>query len=187
MLVLASFGGEGQRWDVQVILALGEWRAAYPQALRWVIALTHAGGAPFLLSVAAFAAVWLWLRKSRREALALGATVIAGRLGLEMLKLFVDRPRPGFEAHPVVVFSQSFPSGHAGNSMITYAALAMFAAPERWRDPALAAAILFALAIGMTRPILGVHWPSDVLGGWVYGATVVFLAWTISRRPRSEA
>jgi undecaprenyl-diphosphatase len=71
--------------------------------------------------------------------------------------------------------------------MTTYLALAVFAAPERWRRPAVAAALVAALAIGATRPVLGVHWPSDVVGGWIYGLVVVTLAWRLSRRQQSGA
>jgi undecaprenyl-diphosphatase len=186
-LLLGLLGGAGQRWEVELLGALGEWRRAQAEATLWVVRLTHAGGALFLLLLTAGGMLLLWLRGEARRAAALGMTVVAGRLGLELLKWLFDRPRPSFDVHPVMVFSQSFPSGHAGNSMITYAALALFLVPARWRGPALVAAFLFALAIGATRPILGVHWPSDVLGGWIYGAAVVALGWTISRRPRSAA
>jgi undecaprenyl-diphosphatase len=186
LVLLGYLGGSGQPWEVALLRSLGAWRGAEPQATGWVIALTHAGGAPVLLSVALTATLLLWWRGKRRQAVAMAATVISGRLGLELLKYLVDRPRPSFEAHPVFVFSQSFPSGHAGNSMITYVALALFAVPERWRGSALAAAIVLALAIGATRPVLGVHWPSDVIAGWIYGLAVTSVAWTLSR-PRGSA
>lgn len=186
LLLLGLLGGSGQPWEVALLQYLGAWRVAEPQVTGWVIALTHAGGAPFLLTVAFAAALLLWWRGKRRHAVAMAATVIGGRLGLELLKFLVDRPRPSFDAHPVFVFSQSFPSGHAGNSMITYVALALFAVPEERRRSAVTAAIVLALAIGATRPILGVHWPSDVLAGWIYGLVVTSLAWALSR-PRESA
>lgn len=187
LLLLGIWGGSGQALDERVILYFQQWRAAYPQATGAAIFLTHAGGAPFLLSGAAIGAVFLlWLGERRRMFL-LGATVLVGRLGVELLKLAVDRPRPAFDAHPVIVFSQSFPSGHAANSMITYLALALFVAPERWRRAAVASALALALVIGSTRPMLGVHWPSDVLGGWLYGILVVAAVWRLTPPPRNEA
>lgn len=184
---LGWWGGAKQALDVEAILRFQAWRSAHPAATGWVILLTHAGGAPFLLAVAGIAAAALLWRKERRRALLLVLTVLGGRLGVELIKLLVDRPRPSFDAHPVMVFSQSFPSGHAANSMVTYLALALFALPARWRAAGVAAALSIALAIGATRPMLGVHWPSDVLGGWLYGLLVVGLAWRLSLPPRSGA
>jgi undecaprenyl-diphosphatase len=186
-LLLALLGGGGHALDVAVIRHFQTWRVSDSEATSAVILLTHAGGAPFLLTIAAIGSALLWWSGRVRRAVALAATVIGGRLGLELIKLIVDRPRPSFDAHPIEVFSQSFPSGHAGNSMTTYLALAVFAAPEHWRRPAVAAALVAALAIGATRPVLGVHWPSDVVGGWIYGLVVVTMAWKLSRRQRSGA
>jgi undecaprenyl-diphosphatase len=188
-LLLEWIGGATYPLDVAAIRASGPWRAANPEATGIIILYTHLGSAIALLSMTAAAALWLWWRRERVRALALVGAVLGGRLGIEAIKLFVDRPRPGFEVHPVVVHSQSFPSGHAGNSMITFLALALFVAPERWRKAALAAAVFAALGMGSTRPLLGVHWPSDVLAGWIYGAAVVMLAWwwLITRGGRSGA
>lgn len=186
-LLLGLLGGAEHRLDVDIIQYLQAWRASNAQATLHIIRLTHAGGAPFLLAISACAAAFLLVRRRKRQAGFLVLAVLGGRLGLEVLKLLADRPRPSFDEHPVLVFSQSFPSGHAGNSMITYLALALVLAPERWRGAAVAGAVVLALAIGATRPILGVHWPSDVVGGWLYGVLVVALAWTLSRRERSAA
>jgi undecaprenyl-diphosphatase len=184
---LGWLGGSGQALDEWVILHFQAWRGPNPGATGATILLTHAGGAPFLLALGAVGAgALLWLGE-RRRALMLVLTVLGGRIGVELVKLLVDRPRPAFDAHPVIVFSQSFPSGHAANSMVTYLALALFAAPERWRRAAVAGALVLAAAIGATRPMLGVHWPSDVLGGWIYGALVVAAAWRLSLRPQSGA
>jgi undecaprenyl-diphosphatase len=187
LVLLGGLGGAGHGLDSAAILAFQEWRTASPRETGWTILLTHAGGAPFLLTVAGVGVLALLLQGKRSNALLLALTVLGGRLGVELIKLAVDRPRPAFDAHPVAVFSQSFPSGHAANSTITYLALALFAAPERWRRPAAVGAMLLALAIGTTRPVLGVHWPSDVAGGWIYGLLVIFLAAWISRRRQSAA
>ena len=72
------------------------------------------------------------------------------------------------------VVSLSFPSAHAANSMIAWLGLALIAAPPRLRPAAVAAALALALLVGLTRLVLAVHWPSDVIGGWAFGA-----AWTL--------
>jgi undecaprenyl-diphosphatase len=176
-LLLEWIGGMTYPLDVAAIRSAGPWRAAHPQLTELTILYTKLGYAPPLLTLAALGAGWLAWRRKWARAIGLVVAVIGARIGIEMIKLFVDRPRPSFETHPVVVHSQSFPSGHAGNSMVTFLALALFVAPERWRRLAVAVAVLASLAMGTTRPLLGVHWPSDVLAGWIFGATVALLAW----------
>ena len=101
--------------------------------------------------------------------------VLGGRLVVELLKLAVDRPRPSFDPQPVAVSSLSFPSAHAANSMITFLTVALLIIPVRYRGMAVTAAISLSAAVGLTRPYLGVHWPSDVIGGWAFGT-----AWAVS-------
>ncbi|MFL6776556.1 MAG: phosphatase PAP2 family protein, partial [Sphingomicrobium sp.] len=76
----------------------------------------------------------------------------------------------------VVVKTQSFPSGHAASSMIFYLALAIaLTSGTRWQRAAPAAAVILSLLIGTSRVMLGVHWPSDVIGGWTFGMMWVLL------------
>ncbi len=179
IVLLGLIGGAGSPFDETIVRGFVVWRSSNPTGTSATVLLTQLGGAPVLLALAAAAAAWLLVRRERRRALALVATVIGGRLLIELIKLAVSRPRPSIDAHPVTVFSQSFPSGHAGNSMMTYCALALFALPERWRAAGLAAAAMLSAAIGATRPVLGVHWPTDVLGGWTLGALWLLLCWTV--------
>jgi len=74
------------------------------------------------------------------------------------------------------VKTRSFPSGHANSSMIFYLAVALaLTAGTRWERPAAAAAVLLSLLVGISRVMLGVHWPSDVIGGWAFGLLWVLL------------
>jgi membrane-associated phospholipid phosphatase len=186
IFVTGLFGGGGLTFDQAFVRNLAEWRVAHPDSTHLVILLTALGGAAVLLPFAALVAA-VTARRNRAAAIALVATVLGGRLLIEVMKITVNRPRPTIDAHAVSVFSQSFPSGHAGNSMITYGAAALFALPERWRAPGLAAAALLSLLVGATRPILGVHWPSDVVGGWCFGALWLVVCWWLWERFRSRA
>jgi undecaprenyl-diphosphatase len=108
--------------------------------------------------------------------LVLLAVTLTGRILSEAQKYWIARPRPGLEPHLVVVKTSSFPSGHAISSMIFYLALALvLAGHSRWRSAAPAAAIILSLLIGTSRVMLGVHWPSDVIGGWAFGLLWVLL------------
>lgn len=135
-------------------------------------------GEPTVLIAASLAcALWLWFAGRGRLGLTLLLVALIGRGLSEVQKLAIARPRPELEPHLVVVKTSSFPSGHATSSMIFYLALALaLAAHSRWRRVAAVGAILLSLLIGISRVMLGVHWPSDVIGGWAFGLFWVLLA-----------
>lgn len=71
----------------------------------------------------------------------------------------------------------AFPSGHAGAALVAYGALALLARDfGRFQQPALVLAAAVTLATGFGRVYLGVHWPSDVLGGWLLAAAWLSVA-----------
>ena len=128
-------------------------------------------GQPTVLVTAGFVvAGWLWWRGRGRFALGLLLVILVGRGLSEVQKYWIDRPRPALEPHLVFEKTPSFPSGHATSSMIFYLTLALALAPEgKPRLIAAAGAIILSLLIGTSRVMLGVHWPSDVIGGWSFG------------------
>jgi membrane-associated phospholipid phosphatase len=150
--------------------------AGHRPVLALVAHVLTAFGEPTVLVAAGFlVAGWLWWRRRGRLALALILVVLLGRGLSEVQKYTVARVRPALERHLVVVKTSSFPSGHATSSMIFYLMLALALAPAGWRRLAAACAILLSLLIGTSRVMLGVHWPSDVIGGWSFGALWVLL------------
>ena len=127
--------------------------------------------------------IWLWRAGHRRLPLVLVAIVAIGRALGEAQKYWVARARPDLEPHLVVVKTSSFPSGHATSSMIFYLALALvLTAGTRWHRIAAAGAVLLSLLIGASRVMLGVHWPSDVIGGWAFGMLWIMLTLRLARR-----
>lgn len=153
-------------------------------ALITIAHVLTALGEPTVLVTAGFAvALWLWITGRGRLAAALLLVILIGRGLSEVQKYWIDRPRPNFEPHLVFVKSPSFPSGHATSSMIFYLTLSMALVPEgQQRRIAVAAAIILSLLIGTSRVMLGVHWSSDVVGGWSFGALWVIL--TLRRAER---
>ena len=141
-------------------------------------------GEPTVLIGAGFIlAIWLWWRNRARLALVLMLVILLGRGLSEVQKYEIARARPTLEPHLVVVQTSSFPSGHAASSMIFYLSLALaLASGSRWRWLAAACAVIASLLIGLSRVMLGVHWPSDVVGGWAFGALWVLL--TLRRAER---
>ena len=89
-----------------------------------------------------------------------------------VLKDVFGRERPPIPPRLVVISSESFPSGHALNSMVvlgTFGVAAYALTGRRWP---LVAALAGSLAIGLSRVYLAAHWLLDVLAGWVIGAVV---------------
>lgn len=141
-------------------------------------------GEPGLLVLTGIAAaLWLYFAGRRHSPWVFIGIVMIGRGLAETQKLWIARVRPDLEPHLVVVKTSSFPSGHAANSMIFYLALALIlTAGSRWHRPAAALAVLVSLGIGVSRVMLGVHWPSDVVGGWAFGALWVLLTLRLAHR-----
>lgn len=133
----------------------------------------------------------LWLQGRRRTVGPLLLAVAGGQAFSWLAKGFFDRPRPDLVPHGTLVTSASFPSGHsmmAAVIWLTLAAMAVRTEPRRWVAVYLVAlAVLMAVAVGISRVYLGVHWPTDVLGGWAAGAAwalaCVALAEWIDPRP----
>lgn len=127
-------------------------------------------------AVLAIARRWLTL------ALVLGGT-ISGSLAVFAIKAIVARPRPTVTDHLVTVHDLSFPSGHSANSAIVYLTLAgLIAQITPWRAArrlVTALAVLLVVAIGCSRVYLGVHWPSDVIAGWSFGALWALAWWAL--------
>ena len=143
--------------------------------------LTDLGGGWVMIPVALAGFALLALRRRFGLALWLLATIATGRIVVELAKIGFDRPRPPSADRLADVTSLSFPSSHAAGTVLTCAALCL--ALDASRAAWLACGV-FAIAIGLTRVLLGVHWPSDVLAGWGFGLFWVMLCacWLPRRR-----
>jgi len=154
-----------------------------PAMIAVARALTALGEPTVLIGAGVATALWLWHAGHRHLPFVLIAITMLGRGLSEAQKYWVGRARPDIEAHLVVVKTQSFPSGHATSSMIFYMVMALtLTAGTRLHRLAAAAAFLLSLLIGLSRVMLGVHWPSDVIGGWAFGLLWVLLTLRIAQR-----
>ena len=145
--------------------------------------LTALGEPTVLIGAGIASALWLWHAGHRHLPFVLIAVTMLGRGLSEIQKYWIGRARPDLEAHLVVVKSQSFPSGHATSSMIFYMVMALtLTVGTRWHRFAALAAFVLSLLIGVSRVMLGVHWPSDVVGGWSFGLLWVLLTLRIGQR-----
>ena len=102
-----------------------------------------------------------------------------------LLKELFDRPRPDLVPHLSHTVTSSFPSGHSMMAAVTYLTLGVLVAEmaERKRQVLypLVVAVILTVIVGVSRIHVGVHWPTDVLGGWTIGAAWALLCWSIIR------
>ncbi|MFE2513175.1 phosphatase PAP2 family protein [Streptomyces naganishii] len=135
------------------------------------------------------AAAVLWLarrRAGRRPALWVAGTCVLAAVLQQALKAAVGRPRPVWPDPVDSAGYAAFPSGHAMTATVVCGLLLWLihrrVARTGWRL-AVATATVSVVGVGLTRVWLGVHWASDVLGGWLLGATVAAAAvWAYDRR-----
>ncbi|MFG2331569.1 phosphatase PAP2 family protein [Streptomyces sp. NPDC048604] len=122
--------------------------------------------------------VFLWLRRERRLALwVAGASLLTAGLQ-QSVKALVGRDRPQWPDPVDLARYDAFPSGHAMTATVSCGLLLWVLAlhwQERWRGWSVVtiAALVSVVGVGWTRVYLGVHWPSDVVAGWLFGVCLV--------------
>lgn len=189
--------GETIGFDRTIMLAMRvPGQPSIPAGPAWLPSMmrdmTALGGGPVLTIVVTLVSTFLILKRQWRAAALVVVAIVSGSLAIATLKWLFARARPDIVDHLVTVTSRSFPSGHAGNSAIVYLTLASLLFPiireTRLRVFVLVAALLLVATIGVSRVYLGVHWPSDVLAGWLFGTLWALAWWWIEARglPRAS-
>jgi len=185
LLILAGWiGGPQNPADFASVAEATKIRSHDPLWTTAPAILTQFGSAYFLMPVSALVVLILYFADRRRSALLLFVTIAGERLLLDGLKILVERPRPDLDEHVVMTHSFSFPSGHAANTMTVFVAIALLALPKRHRFWSIPVAIALAAVVAATRPWLGVHWPSDIVGGWMLAALSISAALWAQKRFR---
>ncbi len=135
--------------------------------------VTWLGSTPFLAAIALAFFLFLRGRVGQYRALLPLLAIACAELVAQLAKFMVRRvrPHPWFGLHDLQ--SWSFPSGHALDSTACYIVFAIALLPlirsRAWRSALAVLAVALPVAIGLTRIYLGVHWPTDVLAGWIAG------------------
>lgn len=136
-------------------------------------------GAPVPGALVAGVLAWLGWRRDWHRTIAVVLATGGGLVLSNVLKLVFHRGRPETAAEFITRTTWSFPSGHAMNSMITYGFLTVLlldhVAERQKRTAVVIGAVILIGAIGFSRVYLGVHYMSDVAGGWLAGG-----AWLIA-------
>jgi undecaprenyl-diphosphatase len=181
--------GDTHRFDEAILLALRQpGDLAEPIGPPWLkqvmTDLTALGGFTVLGLLTLVSIFYLLMDGKRRAAILLAVSIGGGTILSTLLKSGFDRPRPELVAHMVEVHTLSFPSGHAMLSAVTYLTLGVLLArlsPRRAvKAYVVGVAVLLTLLVGCSRVFLGVHWPTDVVGGWCVGAAWALLCWQVA-------
>lgn len=154
-----------------------------PSALRDITAI---GSNWLIVYFIALAVVILLITKHSAHALVLSVMVMGGLIVSMGSKYIFLRPRPDLVETLTHVYTPSFPSGHATMSMVCFLGAALVCGTLndslRLRKSMVGIALLTTLLVGASRVALGVHWPTDVIGGWLLGGFWVGIVYELSRK-----
>lgn len=182
LLVWASFYDWGLIGVLDEVIG-SEFHEERGDVLTWFfILITRMGDAWFVALFTTLFSAWIWKsRNNKRLAIWYFLTVSVGAGGVNQLVKFVfRRPRPTHVEHLITQGGYSFPSGHAMGSIVTYGALLflIIRATRAWLPAIVSSMVLLPLIalIGISRVYLGVHYPSDIIGGYSLGLAVLSLS-----------
>ena len=121
--------------------------------------------------------VLVWLRRWRD--LAYGVVIVGVVWAVNpLLKELVARSRPELWPPPMELSQYTVPSGHAANTAALAAAVILIAWTTRLRTVAVVAGVALVLVVGLGQLILGVHYPSDILAGWLWAFAWAAFVWS---------
>ena len=175
--------GDTQGFDKATLVFLRS-NFASPSLDSAMLVLTDFGGVLAITVITTAMVAFMWHKRmfSRVAVLLLSMGGIAA--AVTVLKLIIARERPSDVGSIISEASFSFPSGHSMGSMGLAVAVVLLLWPTKWRVYVLVAAAIYVLAIGFSRLYLGVHYPTDVLAGWLLGAGWVVAVYAIFKSNR---
>lgn len=163
-------GGRLARLDQRLLTDVLSVRGAALTTAAKAVTQLGTGLVVYPLLIAAGVVIW-WCQRRWRGALIAVGWLAVGQLVRIFINGAVARPRPPPQLQLVQATGSAFPSGHTTTATIGYGLLAVLIANlwPRARNWALVGAAVIAVGVGLSRIYLGVHWPTDVLGGWLLG------------------
>lgn len=180
------------RLDLRVARDLNDFLFQHQWLVGPLKVISFLGKPAFTVPVIAAVAIYLFLNKVRRLIVYLVSSTVLGSFLDRAVKTVVNRPRP--TVHHVfdtgLGRNWSFPSGHSMTAIMAYGAIALIflpIVPRKGRTPLIVTTLMVVFAIGMSRVFLGVHYATDVLGGyalglaWLTASTAAFSIWRVER------
>jgi undecaprenyl-diphosphatase len=146
--------------------------------------ISSLGGASVTVILTVSVAGYLLIKGKRREGTWVICAVAGGSAVCAGLKHVFDRPRPAVVPFFAATNDPSFPSGHSMTSAVVYLTLGVLMARSAsgWTQKLffLATGLTLSGLVGISRVMLGVHYPSDVVAGWSAGASWALLCWIVA-------
>lgn len=139
-----------------------------------------------IVTIVGVGAILLLATHHWRGALALALVYPVTQGTVQLVKVLVERPRPEANASLEQAGGFSFPSAHSATSVAVYATIAFILIRASRRGYSRVAVATLAgglvVAVGLSRVLLGAHYPTDVLAGWTFGALLASLCWLAATR-----
>jgi undecaprenyl-diphosphatase len=182
--------GSTAAFDTKILRALRTADdASTPIGPHWLevalLDVTTLGGATIIGLVVCAVVGFLCLQTRFRTAMVVAAAAASGEVLNHLLKQLFLRPRPSVVPHLRDVGSPSFPSGHAMESAIVYLTLGVMLMRVANRRVTklycLGIAVVLTVLVGISRIYLGVHYPTDVLAGWIFGFLWASICWLVAQ------
>jgi undecaprenyl-diphosphatase len=170
--------GETLNFDLVVLHAAQQLRARQPWLAEVMRDCSGLGSTVVLTLFTSVTVGYMALFANRVTACMVAASVVSGTLLVSSFKMAFGRLRPDSRFADSVASGLSFPSGHSSMSAIVFLTLGMLLANtrQRWQERAyiVGGAASMTVLVGVSRAGMGVHWATDVFGGWAFG-----IAWAL--------
>lgn len=168
------FEGDTRGFDLYLLHRAQSLRISHPQGVDVMRDLSGLGSTVLLTLFAIITVGYLALVGSLPMAALVAGAVATGAVMVDLMKAAFGRLRPDAAFAEMAAQGLSFPSGHSSISAIVYLTLGALVASTRARfverTYIMAVSTLMTGLVGISRVALGVHWATDVMAGWAFGA-----------------
>ncbi len=168
-------------FDEHILLFIHQFSSPWLDTI--VVGITRIGDPKTVVPLSAVAFFCLWLKRYRIEAKIFALDTLGGAVLSYFLKLAFNKVRPQLWDSPIVETTYSYPSGHALGSVVLYGFLSYIFATlyPRFAGWFYGVAAFLIVSIGLSRLYLGVHWPTDIIGGYCIGFLWITVCITLLR------